>query len=155
MLPDEAGTVLTTAGVPASAMPAGSVLQVISTHNNANTITSSESFVNTPLTVTITPTSSTSSIYVVATGGLDNSGYGYYGYVTIDRNGTNLGNGLQGFSYISNTYRIHAPWSASFLDSPNTTSSLTYTVQIRAASGTIEFPGTLQKKTITVMEIAG
>jgi hypothetical protein len=29
VLPDEAGTVLTTAGVPASAMPAGSVLQVV------------------------------------------------------------------------------------------------------------------------------
>ena len=29
VLPDEAGTVLTSAGVPASAMPAGSVIQVV------------------------------------------------------------------------------------------------------------------------------
>jgi hypothetical protein len=28
-LPDEAGTIITTAGVPSSAMPAGSVLQVV------------------------------------------------------------------------------------------------------------------------------
>jgi hypothetical protein len=34
VLPDEAGTVLTTAGVPASAMPAGSVIQVVSASNS-------------------------------------------------------------------------------------------------------------------------
>jgi hypothetical protein len=153
-LPDEAGTVLTTAGVPASAMPAGSVIQVVSANDSANTITSSTSFVNTGLTVTITPTSSTSKIYVVATGGLDNSNTGNYGYATITRNGLNLGHVNHGFSTIRSTARSLAPWAASFLDSPATTSALTYTVQIRADSGTIEFPGTFQTKTITVMEIA-
>jgi hypothetical protein len=136
-------------------MPAGSVVQVVSSEHIGNTVTSSTSFVNTGLAVTITPKFSTSKIYIVATGGLDNNNTGNYGYATIDRNGTNLGNGSFGFSYLSNTYRILAPWSASFLDSPATTSPLTYTVQIRAASGSIEFPGTLQKNTITVMEIAG
>ena len=34
VLPDEAGTVLTTAGVPSSAMPAGSVLQVVYASND-------------------------------------------------------------------------------------------------------------------------
>jgi len=135
--------------------PAGTVIQVVQAEHIGNTITSSTSFVNTPLAVTITPTSSTSKIYVVATGGVDNNNNGNNGYLTIDRNGTNLGNGTNGFSFVNNTYRIHVPWSASFLDTPSTTSALTYTVQIRASSGSIEFPGTLQNKTIIAMEIAG
>ena len=155
VLPDEAGTIITTAGVPASAMPAGSVIQVVQAEHIGNTITSSTSFVNTPLAVTITPTSSTSKIYIIASGGLDNNGSGNSGYVTIDRNGTNLGNGTSGFTYIFNTYRLLTPWSVTFLDTPSTTSALTYTIQIRATSGSIEFPGTQQNKIIIAMEIAG
>ena len=141
--------------ITAAQVPAGSVIQVVSSTHIGNTITSSTSFVNTGLAVTITPTSSTSKIYVVATGGLDNNNNGHSGYVTIDRNGTNLGNGVNGFSYIFNSYRLLTPWSASFLDTPATTSALTYTVQIRANSGSIEFPGNNIQKIITVMEIAG
>jgi len=146
---------LTTGTLGTARLPAGSVLQVVSSEHIGNTITSSTSFVNTALAVTITPTSSTSKIYVVATGGLDNNNIGYSGYVTMDRNGTNLGNGIHGFSYIYNSYRLLTPWSLSFLDSPATTSALTYTVQIRANSGAIEFPGSDVRKIITVMEIAG
>mgnify|MGYP003691198059 CR=1 FL=1 len=55
VLPDEAGTVLTTAGVPASAMPAGSVLQVVHSVITSVFSTSSSSFVDSGLTATITP----------------------------------------------------------------------------------------------------
>lgn len=156
VLPDEAGTVLTTAGVPASAMPAGSVIQVVSVNGTTNTITTSTSFIDTDLVVTITPTSSSSKIYVVATGGFDNNTSGRQGYVTLDRNGTNLGNGTSGFTFVyGSTSRMIVPWAASFLDSPATTSAVTYKVQIRAVAGTVEFSGGTSKKTITVMEIAG
>ena len=146
---------LTTGTLGTARLPAGSVIQVVSANDNNNTVTSSASFVNTALAVTITPTSSTSKIYVVATGGLDNNTAGNSGYATITRNGTNLGHVNDGFSTIRSTARSLTPWSASFLDSPATTSPLTYTVQIRASSGSIEFPGSSQTKTITVMEIAG
>ena len=46
VLPDEAGTVLTTAGVPASAMPAGSVLQVATDVFTGPTSTSVAGFPN-------------------------------------------------------------------------------------------------------------
>ena len=146
----DAGVSLTSA-----ALPAGSVIQVVSVNGTANTITSSTSFIDTDLVATITPTSSASKIYVVATGGFDNNASGGQGYVTIDRNGTNLGNSTQGFTYVySSTSRMLVPWAASFLDSPATTSSVTYKVQVRANAGTIEFPGGANQKTITLMEIA-
>ena len=136
--------------------PAGTVIQVVSVNGVANTITASTSFIDTDLVVTITPTSSASKIYVVATGGFDNNSSGGQGYATIDRNGTDLGNTTQGFTYVySSASRMLVPWAASFLDSPATTSSVTYTVQVRANAGTIEFPGGANQKTITVMEIAG
>jgi len=56
-LPDEAGTVLTTAGVPSSAMPAGSVIQVVSVavSTQANiTITQSDALVP-GMSLNITP----------------------------------------------------------------------------------------------------
>lgn len=67
VLPDEAGTVLTTAGVPASAMPAGSVLQVVSnTYTTSTSITSGTkgSGTETGLQVTITPISASNKFLI-------------------------------------------------------------------------------------------
>ena len=133
----------------------GSVLQVVEATSDANTITSSSTFTDTGLSASITPTSSTSKIYVIATGGFDNSNSGNQGYLTLDRNGTNLGNGIYGFSFGYSTSRMIVPWAASILDTPATTSTLTYKVQIRASSGTVEFSGGTSRKVITLMEIAG
>ena len=134
---------------------AGSVVQVVTGTDSANNTTTSTSFVDTNLAATITPTSASSLIFVIATGGVDNNAAGGNGYLTIDRNGTNLGNGTGGTSYFYNPSRLQIPWSASVLDSPASTSALTYTVQLRSGGGaTVEFPGTSAKKSITLMEIA-
>jgi hypothetical protein len=66
VLPDEAGTVLTTAGVPASAMPAGSVLQVVSVTKTDTFSSTATSFTDiTGMAATITPTSASSKILVL------------------------------------------------------------------------------------------
>ena len=65
-LPDEAGTILTTAGVPSSAMPAGSVLQVVSyltATQGSQTITTSDSIIN-GITKVITPLGANSKFLV-------------------------------------------------------------------------------------------
>ena len=61
VLPDEAGTVLTTAGVPASAMPAGSVIQAVSAQSGRTVINTT-----TPTTIVSTniTTSANSKIFV-------------------------------------------------------------------------------------------
>ena len=43
-LPDEAGTVLTSAGVPTSAMPAGSVIQTVSTVDTSFPVSTATTF---------------------------------------------------------------------------------------------------------------
>ena len=55
VLPDEAGTIITTAGVPASAMPAGSVLQVVQTTTSTYATNSSTTYASTGLSTSITP----------------------------------------------------------------------------------------------------
>ena len=83
-LPDEAGTVLTTAGVPASAMPAGSVIQVVSAyHTNHNQYASSD-YQATGTQVSITPKRSDSKFLIRASmyGGVENHdvsvGFSFY-----------------------------------------------------------------------------
>jgi hypothetical protein len=73
-LPDEAGTVLTTAGVPSSALPAGSVLQVVNFQTGAvasgtTTVPFDDTIPqntegNEYMTLAITPTSATSKLKI-------------------------------------------------------------------------------------------
>ena len=166
-LPDEAGTVLTTAGVPASAMPAGSVIQVVSNFITAAFSTTATSPTNvTGFNVTITPSSTNNKILLLAVLHGNNTATGFFTQYT--RNGTVLtvgdttpqvANGLTyeagGSTQESTTYML--------LDSPSSTSALTYQGQVwGAGSGTTYINrspnGTGSGgavSTITVMEIAG
>ena len=65
VLPDEAGTVLTTAGVPASAMPAGSVLQTV--YQESNSTASGTGWVTGVVTATITPHKANSKVVGIFT----------------------------------------------------------------------------------------
>lgn len=65
-LPDEAGTIITTAGVPSSALPTGSVLQVVSANTSTRYSTSSTTFQTTDLSASFTPKSSTSKILLLS-----------------------------------------------------------------------------------------
>jgi hypothetical protein len=155
-LPDEAGTVLTTAGVPASAMPAGSVIQVVSLADTVQRSVATNVMSASGMLVTITPTSATSKIFVQFDTSVYRNAAGT-GYLSIFRGGTNLagsGNQLNMFS-IPDSY---VPLSISFLDSPASTSELTYEVYYaRSNSGNIYINATNSgstKGSLTVMEIA-
>jgi len=132
----DAGVSLTSA-----ALPAGSVLQVVqAVSSSANKTTTSNSFVSTGTSATITPTSATSKILVQYNCHCDpNTGAVLLG--TIFRGATNLGtsgdNGL---------FRVHDVAAARFLvqqhaiilDSPNTTSAVTYTAYFSNSAGSTE-----------------
>jgi hypothetical protein len=148
-------------GVPASSnMPTGSVLQVVSATTSASTSTSSTSFVSTSLAASITPTKSSSKILILVSGGeLDNNSTGGVAvYATIYRGGTNLATGASPSAMsgcYSGTARIQSTLSCSFLDSPATTSSTTYTVYIKAnQSATVYLNANPNQACITLMEIA-
>ena len=155
VLPDEAGTIITTAGVPASAMPAGSVLQVVSAGTTAVTSTSSTTYVATSITATITPTSSSNKIYIVFSGSFCTTAANTEVQVTVYRNGTNLSaTSLANLYTATHSGYLCVSLPFQYLDSPATTSATTYTVYMKEAGvpGTVQTTG--EVKTITLMEIA-
>ena len=136
-LPDEAGTVLTTAGVPSSAMPAGSVLQVVNdTTARPRFQATVTTFTDTGFSVTITPRFANSKIKIdFAVTVLSNS---HYNYLDIYRNGTTSlsGNASSGFTGPNAYYTSYWQNISLFcFDSPNTTSAVTYNIYARTSSG--------------------
>ena len=137
----------------------GHVVQVVENAFTSNNITSSTSYVASDLTATITPTSSSSKILVViSTGGDTNDTSRIIQYTLYRDNTTNLmaGGSVDYMGYLRNLAgRILCPTTFSYTDSPNTTSSVRYTLYHRSGgSYQTEMPGTLQTQQITLMEIA-
>ena len=154
--------VLTNAtGLGVSAMPTGSVIQVVSA-----TFTSSFSTTNGTATkssnsahaATITPQFNTSKILVMIIGGTisnDNGSANTYFYIF-------KGNSVVGTANASNNLQnnavsagINVPNSSLYYDSPATTSATTYAVGLSAGSGgqTANFNGQNSQVQIILMEI--
>lgn len=137
--------------------PAGTVLQVVSFSTNTITSTTSTSFVATTLTASITPKFSTSKILVQFTGSIYAANPSLVAFASIFRNSSNMfGSAGIATLYNNSTNPLWAPSAGSYLDSPATTSTITYAVYIRTNGATIQFiDGTNGSGTITLTEIAG
>lgn len=153
--------------LPTARLPSGTVLQVRSTTKTDSFTTTSTSFTDiTGLSVSITPTSATSNVFVTVTFPISGSSSAALAIFNLVRNSTNIsqpstsptftattGGYLQNFDNI-------LPVSFTFLDSPATTSATTYKVQTRLNSATMYFNRRETNDcaftaTITAMEIAG
>ncbi len=147
-------------GMTSASMPTGSVLQVVNATTTSETTTTSTSFVTTTLTGSITPSSTSNKILVAFSSCVRKNTSNPSLILTLFRGtvgGTNLA-GDWGFGIVSgNTGEVDvAGVSATYLDSPSTTSSQTYTVGFRcstADSVMVQVNGS--KSTMTLMEIAG
>ena len=161
VLPDEAGTVLTSAGVPASAMPAGSVIQVVQVVNSTNVSTSSTTPVASGLSASITPQSSTNKILVLITAcGTGTNATACGVEYSLYKDGTSLFVFDRIASY-SGSGSAYGTVTTAYLDAPSTTSTLNYQMYYRKYSGTGNaylnnyVSGDSSQSTITLMEIAG
>ena len=176
--PGETGNLITTGTtsriIPTAAMPAGSIVQVVTGTTNTPVSGSGNTFVDTTLNASITPTSATSKIYVMvsqqcayATSSSPYTGGG----IRLLRGSTviltpiNDGSGpfdtwhrIDGGTYAGTWIRS----CINYVDSPATTSSTTYKTQIAGyytgynyycQTGTAT-PATYSTSTITLMEIA-
>lgn len=142
--------------LPTAKLPAGSVLQVVQgTYSSYSALTSS-TWVDTGLTASITPTSSTSKILVLVC-------MRAYANISCDYGGIRL---LRGASTLFSDGRVclrdatspgsDQVWNRVYLDSPSTTSSTTYKLQAQngLANGTFYIMLDSNIATITLMEIA-
>ena len=149
-----------TGTIAAAALPAGSVLQVVSASYNTANSTSSASYVTTNLTASITPRSASNKILVIATLPTALGSSTYQITATIYRGATNIalsGGSPNGFgaSYSPSAGTLHANLSMLFLDSPATTSSTTYTIYYASTNGgSVTTFQNNETGTITLMEIA-
>ena len=155
----------------------GKILQVVSTRKNDSFSRSSNSYaVVTGLTADITPAATSSKVLIMVTAPY--SGTNGSANVTLFKGGSNLIDDSKDSGLGSRTGCFHQngnpesganeqmnPSTYTFLDSPNTTSQITYEVHAKASSGTIRInnnnnPDNITARpcsvsTITLMEIDG
>ena len=154
------GTNATSVGALTSvAMPAGSVLQVVYGSTSTFVSSSSSTYADTGLSVSITPKSSTSKILVLVDHNgtnKDGSGGVYMG-VRIVRNSTTILTYGTGEGLSSATLVRFGSTSASYLDSPATTSATTYKTQFSSVgnNASVALQVDSAVSTITLIEIAG
>lgn len=157
-LPTANGTLITTGSsgqsIPRAALPAGSVLQVVSMRTST-VVSWSGTEQSTGLTLAITPFFASSKVLVIANNnGMQsynaNSGISYYLY----RNGSYVYNIGAYYGYPSSAYG--AGGQTSFLDSPATTSSVTYDIRFQRTlgSGGGVVNGDGSNSFLTLLEIA-
>lgn len=157
----------------AAAATSGSVLQVQSTTVTAITANTTSATFNdiTGLTVSITPKSTSSKIMVMVNMSVGANGSADDTFYNLVRDSTNLAQSVGATSNATLTYRFAydgagnqsfqiVTLSTNYLDSPSSTSALTYKMQWRTRVGQIFLnrrtdTNTGATSTITVMEIAG
>ena len=154
---------ITNDGVATSGLPAGSVVQVVSVNSSQQITTSGTTYIDTNLTASITPSSSSNKILVMFSGSMYNDANGTHAALTVFRGdsstGTNLdSNGASGYGFGTGYAlgdRVKSNVVGFVLDSPSTTSSTTYTAAVRrvGGSGNIYMNVNSDTATMTLMEI--
>lgn len=129
--------------------PAGNVINVSSYYLSGNFATTSTTYVDvTDLSVTVTPKSSGSKFLAIVSAFVYNATATDLTRINLVRDSTELIS-CQAESAI--TFQ-DVPIVINYLDSPATTSSVTYKVQMESPGGGA---GTIRRAHITVLEIAG
>ena len=137
----------------------GKIGQVVQTKDTTETATTSSSYSSTPLAVSITPSSTSSKILILAqvsfriyeTSGSDASGY----FSIYDGSSHVWENRVRIYDYGGSGSILNATNSYIYLDSPSTTSQKTYTIYQKLTAGDeIEVnPNNTGDSSITAMEI--
>ena len=156
-------TVALGSGVTASGFGGGKINQVVQTFKNDNFSTTSSTFIDVnDMSVSITPSATSSKILV---------GLFSYGTLSVGNNQIFSIRLLRDSTVIANNFvndNFHTTYSASnidaspiytnFLDSPSTTSSVTYKMQVKTSGDTLHInrlggAGAYSVSTFTLMEV--
>lgn len=150
--------ITTNGAVAVSAKPR--IGQVVTSTTSSTTSTAGSGWIDVSgLSVTITPTSATSKIYITTSFGIIGSGSSYWsGYVQLLKGASALQSFFAGGWYPNgggvNT-GLYCPVSIQYVDSPATTSATTYKIQINNIIGANTFGANPSGTSIqiTAMEI--
>jgi len=150
-------------GIAAADLPTGSILQVVQGSNTTQLITTSTSYVDTGLSASITPSSTSSKILVIVSHPTcekrNDDAYNSINFrllreaTVISSDPIAYGIGQTAPTVMSLMFSV----SFNYLDSPSTTSAITYKTQIHNSSGTgqIKVQRSDAPSTITLIEVAG
>lgn len=156
---------LASGAITAGALPAGSVLQVVTATSESAGATTSTSFVS-YISANITPSSTSSKILLLFSAPLGyedfRGGSSFYHFSTFFRDSTDLGrsngNGITGtyqFAVSYNDFPLNNG-GMHLLDSPSTTSQITYSVRHKVNTSSASVRWNLDGVAhFTLMEIAG
>jgi hypothetical protein len=138
--------------------PAGSVLQVIQTTYSTQTSNSTAAYADTGLTASITPSSSSNKILVIANQmgvrKINDTSVNF----NLSRGGVNIGDFVTFVAGTSSATEMDVGSCVfTFLDSPVTTSSITFKTQFLSRSGgaAVSVQYLSATSTMTLMEIKG
>jgi Cdc6-like AAA superfamily ATPase len=134
----------------------GNVLQVVSTSAADDLVTTSTSYVDINLSLNITPSATSSKIFLSYNGNNENNGSsGNKLSLQMLRDSTQIADAT-GIGSLGSENGIVTTASLSVLDSPSTTSQITYKMQGKSDDGTVMvFNVNNDLGTITAYEIAG
>jgi hypothetical protein len=122
----------------------GKVLQVVSSFKTDTFVVSTTTFTDTGLSASITPSSTSNKIFIICFGGSVSTSNGYTrAHMRINGTTTQfVGNANTGFEASATVCTRSAdngwtqiPFTISGIDSPNSTSEQTYTLQMASESG--------------------
>lgn len=143
---------------------AGALLQVVNASIATDVSTSSTSYGTTGLYATITPSSTSSKIICLASASIsyiansgDALGSGFYRGTSGEGSGSIIG--ANPYYLIARANTMYQPVQMMYVDSPSSTSALTYTVMHKSTAGGVVgwcygF-GSSNRGTLILMEIAG
>ena len=150
-------TKVTGDGLATSGLPAGAVLQVVNATDSTSTSNSSNTYADTSLSAAITPTSTSSTILVIISQAWRKTSSDTSLMLKLLRGATDTGIFLVRPGNTGSTVTQNGVAAYSIVDSPSTTSEITYKTQFasqnNAAAVVINFDN--DRSSITLMEIAG
>ena len=146
------------AGAARANFGAGAVLQVVQTNFTTSFSTTSTSDTDSGLAATITPSSATSKILVIASTMLRAAGGQCFVYQKLWRGAIGSGNLISdGYPIVGSLSNTDLRGNATqiILDSPATTSAVTYRVSLNSAyASTVYMNSTTNPSTLTLIEVA-
>jgi hypothetical protein len=137
-----------------SVLPAGSVLQVIQGSHSVQTTVASATFVDSGLTQTITPTSASNKILVIVNHTNVRKVNDIITRIKLVRASTDIFT-TNPMMDTGTSVTHESGYSFTFLDSPNTTSPVTYKTQINSNGSTATYQIQGTTSFITLLEIVG